>query len=82
MHTYPEVHITVENSKSIPQLAGFDIETVEQQRNLTEMKRTYTLKLFAGGAEAKELFAWLGRELAAIVKQSYLKALTSRRSLR
>jgi hypothetical protein len=35
---------------------------------LSELKRSYTLKLFAGGAEAKELFAMLAKELAAIVK--------------
>ena len=38
------------------------------QHSLADLKRSYTLKLFAGGEEAKELFASLSRELAAIVR--------------
>lgn len=63
-------HVIVKDSKKIPELAGFDFETNARTHKLAEMKRTYTLKLFAGGEEAKELFASLAKELAAIVKQN------------
>jgi hypothetical protein len=50
------------------ELLEFDDQTQERISALTRIKRTYTLKLFAGGEEAKELFASLAKELAAIVK--------------
>lgn len=46
---------------------AFDDKTEKAKSALTTMKRTYTLKLFAGGEEAQELFASLAHELAAIV---------------
>lgn len=48
-------------------LRPFDAETAKVGKAFAALKRTYTLKLFAGGEEAQELFASLGRELAAIV---------------
>lgn len=51
-------------------LREFDTETERVKAILADLKRSYTLKLFAGGEEAKELFASLARELAAILKQS------------
>jgi len=45
----------------------FDEETRKRTSALTEMKRTYTLKLFAGGEEAQGLFEALGKELKAII---------------
>ena len=49
-------------------LQDFDDHTVKTRDALTRMKRTYTLKLFAGGAEAKELFTSLGKELSALTR--------------
>lgn len=48
-------------------LRDFDAETAKVEKSLADLKRTYTLKLFTGGEEAKELFAALAKELAAIV---------------
>jgi hypothetical protein len=39
------------------------------EKSLADQKRTYTLKLFAGGEKAKELFASLAKELANIVNK-------------
>ncbi len=49
-------------------LADFDEKTKKAKGALNELRRTYTLKLFAGAEEAKELFASLTKELAAIVR--------------
>jgi len=49
-------------------LRDYDEKTNMAKGALTNLKRTYTLKLFAGGEEAKELFSALARELASIVK--------------
>jgi hypothetical protein len=46
----------------------YDAETARVEKTLADLKRSYTLKLFAGGEEAKELFASLSSELAVIVK--------------
>jgi hypothetical protein len=50
----------------IPALRDFDDTTTKVRETLSELKRTYTMKLFAGGEEAKDLFASLATELAAI----------------
>ncbi len=44
-----------------------DAETARTEKALADLKRSYTLKLFAGGEEAKELFASLAHELASII---------------
>ena len=44
----------------------YDVETASVQKALADLKRSYTLKLFARGEEAQELFASLARELAAM----------------
>lgn len=51
-------------------IKDFDAETTKHEKQLTNLKRTYTVKLFAGGEEAKDLLAALARELALIVKQN------------
>jgi uncharacterized protein (UPF0128 family) len=56
------------NTKPKP-VRDFDAETARVEKSLADLKRSYTLKLFAGGEEAKELFASLARELANIVNQ-------------
>ena len=48
-------------------LQAFDDETDKTKGALTELSRTYTLKLLAGGEEAQELFASLAK-LASIVR--------------
>ena len=60
----------MKDGTKIPELAGVDIETNCRQQKLAEMNITYTPRLFAGEAEAKELFISLASEVAAIVKQS------------
>jgi hypothetical protein len=45
----------------------FDAATAKVKSALAELKLTYTLKLFAGGEEAKELFALLAKGPAAVV---------------
>jgi hypothetical protein len=57
----------IRESHKIPELRDFNDETAKTKSALEALKRTYTLKLFAGGEEAKELFASLTRELATIV---------------
>lgn len=60
--------VYVHQSAKIEQLCKFDTETSKAKGALTEMKRTYTLKLFAGGEETQTLFASLADELASIVR--------------
>jgi|6_EtaG_2_1085325.scaffolds.fasta_scaffold00110_16 hypothetical protein len=53
------------NNKEIKRITKHTIKTLAQ---LDDLKRTYTLKLFAGGAEATEIFKTLAKDLAKIVK--------------
>ncbi len=46
---------------------AFDDQTLEAKSALLDLKRTYTLKLFAGDAEAQELFSALSKELKNII---------------
>jgi hypothetical protein len=48
-------------------LESFDAETKRIEARLTELKRAYTLRLFAGGEEAKALFSTLESAIADIV---------------
>jgi hypothetical protein len=66
--TYPKEALAVYDGSKIPDIRTFDSQTARTERCLEDLKRTYTLKLFAGGEEAKELFASLAKELAAITK--------------
>jgi hypothetical protein len=54
-------------STSTKSLREFDSESKKTRSALAELKRTYTLKLFAGGEAAQELFASLSGELATII---------------
>ena len=51
------------------ELYGFDTETAADETRLSDMKRSYALKLFAGGEEAQSLFASLTKELRALIKR-------------
>lgn len=53
------------NSK---ELIDLDKTLTEKRNKLDELKRSYTIKLFAGGAVASELFKNLAKELASIIK--------------
>ena len=48
------------------ELKTYDEKTQKVKDELAEMKRTYTLKLFASGEEATAVFAELAKELARI----------------
>jgi hypothetical protein len=50
-------------------LREFDAETARVNKAVADLKRTYKLKLFAGGEEAKEFFGSLAGELAAIINR-------------
>ena len=50
------------------ELELFDTETNKKEDELSTMKRTYTIKLFAGGEEATELFKTLAQDLARLIK--------------
>ncbi len=61
-------HLGVGYGSAIPKfLRSFDEETEKTKGALQGLKRTYTLKLFAGGEEAQGLFASLVKELVSIV---------------
>jgi hypothetical protein len=47
-------------------LADFDKATRDGRERLSELKRSYTLKLFAGGAEAQELFNALAADISSL----------------
>ena len=49
------------------EITTFNAKTSQTKDRLEEMKRTYTLKLFASGMEAQEVFTELSKELAKIV---------------
>ena len=61
-----ELGINYAHNKQPAELASFDRQTSERKAKLAELKRSYTLKLFAGGAEAQELFASLAKEIAKL----------------
>jgi hypothetical protein len=66
-YSYPQLHVVIENAAKVPQLAAFDAFSVDGESRLSEMKRSFALKLSAGGEEAPELFASLARDLATII---------------
>ena len=57
----------IDDAHKIEALREFDSESDEGNDALESLKRTYTLKLFAGGEEAQSLFATLAEDLARIV---------------
>jgi hypothetical protein len=54
-------------NKQPQELNAFDEETSRGDKGMSDLKRDYTLRLFAGGEEARELFTTLASELAKIV---------------
>jgi hypothetical protein len=65
---YPEKKLCIHEYNKQPQeVVEFDKETSRRDKSMSDLKRDYTLRLFAGGEEARELFATLGKELAKIV---------------
>jgi hypothetical protein len=50
------------------ELSAFDEETKRTEKKITDLKRDFTLRLFAGGEEARGLFAALSSELTKIQK--------------
>jgi hypothetical protein len=55
------------NNDNAPKaLRDFDDVVRLRKEKLSALKRSYTIKLFGGGAQAQELFASLGGELAKI----------------
>jgi hypothetical protein len=63
---YPETRLTIAYNKPPEELVEFDSETSRTDKSISDLKRDYTLRLFAGGEEAKQLFATLANELAKI----------------
>jgi hypothetical protein len=55
------------HNKQPQELDKFDEETSRGDKSMSDLKRDYTLRLFAGGEEARALFATLASELAKIV---------------
>ena len=50
------------------ELTTFDAETKQIETRMSELKREYTLRLFAGGEEAKALFSTLESAIADILR--------------
>lgn len=65
---YPKTIFVNDYGKQPQELAVFDTETKRIEKRMTELKRDYTLRLFAGGEEAKALFSTLVSAIAAILK--------------
>ncbi len=63
-----ELDINGRYSQQPKPLRDFDDHTRARRDKLAELKRSYTLKLFAGGAEAQELFAALAAEITTLTK--------------
>jgi hypothetical protein len=65
---YPEKQLGIAYNKLPEELVEFDAETSRTDKSISDLKRDYTLRLFAGGEEAKELFATLVSEIAKIAR--------------
>jgi hypothetical protein len=63
---YPEKALAIAYGKLPNELIKFDEETSRRDKGISDLKRDYTLRLFAGAEEAKELFATLANELGKI----------------
>jgi hypothetical protein len=64
---YSEKTLHIAYGKPPQAVLEFDAETRRRDQSMSDLKRDYTLRLFAGGEEAKELFETLARELTKIV---------------
>jgi hypothetical protein len=65
---YPAVLAVSYSGKQPRELESFDAETKRIEAHLTELRRDYTLRLFAGGEEAKALFSTLESAIADILR--------------
>lgn len=65
---YPKGLVVNDYGKQPQELTAFDAESKRIETRLTELKRDYTLRLFAGGEEAKALFSTLETAIAEILK--------------
>jgi hypothetical protein len=63
---YPE-KLGIAYNKYPLELVQFDNETSQMDKDMSDLKRDFTLRLFAGGEEAKELFRMLANAIAEIV---------------
>src|SRR5262249_15365437 len=54
-------------NKQPQELVKFDEQTPRGDKSMSDLKRDYTIRLFAGGEEARALFETLASELAKIV---------------
>jgi hypothetical protein len=62
------VYTSSYGNREIKEVKDIDLKKDLVERKLDEMKRTYTLKLFAGGlTEAENVFAELAKELAKLL---------------
>jgi hypothetical protein len=65
---HSEKQLGIAYNKLPEELVEFDAETSRTDKSISDLKRDYTLRLFAGGEEAKELFATLASEIAKIAR--------------
>jgi hypothetical protein len=49
------------------ELVAFDHETNQRQKKIAGLKRDYTLRLYAAGEEARDLFALLANEITKVL---------------
>ena len=54
-------------TKLPPELVEFDNATRERQKKIAGLKRDYTLRLYAAGEEARDLFALLANEITKVL---------------
>jgi|SRR5580700_3238803 hypothetical protein len=66
--SYPETRLAIAYKKLPEELVEFDAETSRTDKSISDLKRDFTLRLFAGGEEAKELFATLAKEIANLAR--------------
>lgn len=65
---YPKNLFINDYGKQPQELAAYDAETKHIEKQMAELKREYTLRLFAGGEEAKALFSTLEDAISDILK--------------
>jgi hypothetical protein len=68
MEAYPVGALKLYYSKPPKALPAFDEETRRIEKKILDLKRDFTLRLFAGGEEARGLFSALSGELTKIQK--------------
>jgi hypothetical protein len=61
--TYPTLSLKIHYGKPPKALPAFDEETRRTEKKILDLKRDFTLRLFAGGEEARGLFSALTKEL-------------------